>query len=166
MKRNIFAQFFLAAVVIAFGFSSVAKAAEDGGAAWVKAMEAHAGLKDLAPIAGCMFTLDEYTVADGTFTSQTDIARQSIMDFITQLWEASKRVSKSGISGVETQEKKTEVQRQIEDIAQVDINQIRQIRWRYDYDAGSGSKIRGSLKRMIITIDDSRNVSFQIAQQR
>ena len=165
MKRKLLA--LVLPVVMAIGLCFSPAAAEDKSADWVKAMEIHAGLKGLAPIAGCEFTLGQmgqYAPANGTFTSQTDIPQQALMDFIMGLYEASKSVSASGISDLTVRNEMNGVKRPLEDIAQFKLGEFDQIGWSYAYDAGAQSKIQGSAKYVLITIDNARSVSFQVGE--
>ena len=165
MQRKLFALVLLAVILTALCFSPAA--AEDSGADWVKAMEIHAGLKDLTPLAGCEFKLGQmgqYAPANGVFTSQANIPQQALMDFTMRLYEASKSVSTSGISDLTVRNVMNGVKRSLEDIAQFKLDEFDQIGWSYAYDAGAQSKIKGSAKYVLITIDDVRSVSLQVGE--
>ncbi len=162
MKLKNIAHVFLLAMVITFGISSASLAEEDGGAAWVKAMETHTGLKGLTPLAGCTFTLSKYTQANGDFIAQADISEKALIDFIMQLWNASKSVSTSDIFKIEIRNELNGSKREINDITEFEIGKMDQIGWSYSYDAGAQSKIKGSAKYLLVTINNARSVSFQV----
>ena len=162
MKRKLLALVLPALMVVTLCFSPAA--AEDKSAGWVKAMEIHAGLKGLSPLAGCEFKLDAYTPADGTFSAQADIPEKELRDFIEGLWQASQSVSTAAFSRATWDEGRG--RKEVEDIAQLDLSHLWQIRWTYYYDAGPQSKIQGSAKHMVITIDDKRTVSFMVMPDR